>query len=377
MQNRILLIALLALSCVSTTTGNQRKIVRLAKCFMSDGDGGTRFLAGHIASNDTDSMMTADTLTCLGNVSACFDETTVETVKTCIQDNNDTDSRFLAGHVMPDDNGAGFGMGGFRPQMGRDTRAGIAMGCLQDSSKDCIKQEVRTFIQDKLPACVRTTTTALGECYKTNAETCASTCSEADIPDSNPFAGVASTNVKACQGFQNQIMDPSCEIVDCCPQCDTEFSDLMTCVGQELLMLQPEPCELSCPSESTRRRKLSTTTSKQQQYAMRNLAGHLPTEPDASTVVDECAVYLDTEEETLSADAVAAKLLDGEFIGCVADVAILVAEEQTAFAMAQDDMGNGDGNENTTDGSSGNRVLTSSVNGLVAIVVVLGLVGLM
>ncbi|CAJ1965495.1 unnamed protein product [Cylindrotheca closterium] len=366
MMNRILLIAILALSPVSYVAGNQRKIVRLAKCFANDDDtDGTRFLAGHMGNG-------TGTLACLGNVSACFDDTTVETVKTCIQDGvaaNNTGSRFLAGHTGGDGdegNGEGFGMGGFRPQKGSGrggALAGIVQGCLEEY-KDCMKEEVRTFIREKLPACVNTTTVALGECYKTNADTCSDSCSQADIPDSNPFSGASSTGVRACQGFQNQIMNPSCDIIDCCPECETEFSDLLTCVGQELLELQPEPCELTCPSESTRR-KLSTS-SELRQYATRKLAGHVATEPDAAIVVDECAVYLDTEEEALTSDAVTDKILDGEFISCVADVAILVAEEQKEFAM---DHNNGDQSAS----SSRNSVMSVTVFAAVF----LGLVGLM
>mmetsp|Transcript_4286 Transcript_4286/g.10003 ORF Transcript_4286/g.10003 Transcript_4286/m.10003 type:complete len:380 (+) Transcript_4286:1880-3019(+) len=376
-NNHILVLALLALSsCVSTVTGNQRKFMRLAKCF-----------------DDTTYPTSADTLACLGNVSTCFDETTVETVKTCIQDGIDEavaaanattttadGTRFLAGHNAGgggfknrtaglgdfDGNGTGFGSsGGFRPQkkgkMGK--LAGIVQGCLEEY-KDCIKEEVRAFIA-KLPACVNTTTVALGQCYKTNAETCASSCSTADIPDSNPFQGISSTTIKLCNGFQNQIMDPSCEIVECCPQCTTEFDELMTCVGQDLLQLKPEPCELSCP---TARRRLGEEE-RREHYVMRKLAGHLPAEPDAVTVADECAVYLDTDEETITADAVAEKILDGEFIGCVADVAILVAEEQKEYVKVHNTGGGGD----TT--SAGNPTMAVST-GLVA-VLSLGLVRIM
>ncbi|CAJ1965479.1 unnamed protein product [Cylindrotheca closterium] len=382
-MNRILLIALLALSCVSSVTGNQRKFVRLARCF-----------------NDTAYPTSGDTRTCLGNVSTCFDDTTVETVKTCIQDgiaearaNNatDGDSRFLAGHSGGGGNGnggmnngnggmnngngfgaggglggfsnrTGFGSNGFRPQKKEKLGklAGIVRGCLEEY-KDCIKEEVRSFIKNKLPACVNTTAIALGECYKTNAETCSDSCSEDDIPDENPFQGVASSGIKSCNGFQNAIMNKACGIVDCCEECDAEFQDLMTCVGQDLLKLRPEPCELTCPAESTRRSLIVLAAEQRKQYVARKLAGHLATEPDAATVVEECAVYLDTEEETLTSDAVTELLLDGEFIGCVADVAILVAEEQKEFAM--------DHNDDST--SSGNSVLT--ISGLAA--ALLSLVG--
>mmetsp|Transcript_4281 Transcript_4281/g.9994 ORF Transcript_4281/g.9994 Transcript_4281/m.9994 type:complete len:377 (+) Transcript_4281:64-1194(+) len=376
-MNRILLIALLALSsCVSTVTGNQRKFMRLAKCF-----------------NDTTYPSSAETITCLGNVSTCFDETTVDTVKTCIQDGIDEaianatsdGTRFLAGHNAGGGgggfknrtglggfggNGTGFGSGGFRPKnkgkLGK--LAGIVMGCLEEH-KECIKEEVRAFINNKLPACVNTTAVALGECYMTNAETCASSCSEADIPSSNPFEGVASSNIKACQGFQNRIMDPSCAIVDCCEECQADFDALMTCIGQDLLKLKPEPCELTCPTASTRR-----VLEERKQYVMRKLAGHLPaarwtfaTAPDAATVADECAIYLDTEEETLTADAVTEKILDGEFIGCVADVAMLVAEEQKEYTANPFPIGGGDGT------SASSHVM--AFTGLAT--VLLGLVGFM
>ncbi|KAL3926511.1 MAG: hypothetical protein SGBAC_013450 [Bacillariaceae sp.] len=355
-MNRILLIALLALSCASTANANQRAFGRLASCF-----------------NSTTYPETGDTLGCLGNVSTCFDSSTVSTIQTCIQDGiaaaqDDSGTRYLAGHTGASAEGLGafrnkpgFGSGGFRPQKAENLGklAGIVQGCLEEY-KDCIKEEVQTFVK-KLPTCVNTTAVALGQCYKTNAATCSSTCSEADIPDSNPFAGVVSSGIKSCQGFQNRIMDPSCDIVDCCEPCKDSFDELMDCIGQDILKLKPEPCDLTCPAA---RRKLG---GERKQYVERKLAGHLAVEPDAATVVDECAIYLDTEEDTLTADAVTEKILDGEFIGCVADVALLVAEEQKEFAADHNTGGSG------TDGSSSSHVMV--VTRLAA--VLLGLVGFM
>lgn len=363
MMNRILLIALLALSCcVTTVTGNQRKFFRLAKCF-----------------NDTAYPTVSEVQTCLGNVSTCFDDTTIETVKTCITDGvaelraNATDAtgdggRLLGSHSAGGGKGGGLGSAagnrtgfgnGFRPQkkgkMGK--LANVVRGCLETQA-ECIKEETRSFIKNKLPACVNTTARALGDCYITNAETCSESCSEADIPSSNPFEGVASSNIKACSGFQNRIMDPSCEIVDCCPECSAEFDALMTCIGQDLLQLKPEPCELTCPAG---RRELL----KRGHYVSRHLAGHLAQEPVADTIAEECATYLDTEEDTLTADAVTEVLLNGEFIGCVADVSILVAEEQAEFAK---DHGSGDS-------TSSANIQSMVMVGLVSFL--LGLVGLM
>lgn len=369
-MSRILLFGLLTLSGTATVTANQSKIVRLAKCFANDDDSmadGSRFLAGHMMGNGTGA---ADTLACIGNVSTCFDETTVDTVKMCIQDGvaaaNNTSTRFLAGHVaLGRGDGSGFGKGGFRPpkQGGSgkaDVLADIVKDCLEPH-KDCMKQEVRAFIA-KLPACVNTTTVALGQCFKANAQTCASTCSTADIPESNPFAGVSPTVVQACREFQDQIMDPSCEIVDCCPQCVSEFSDLMTCVGQELLELKPQTCELTCPAA---RRNLGGAAAAGRGLMRRKLAGHLATEADAAMVADECAVYLDTEEGTLTADAVTEKMLEGEFIGCVADVAILVAEEQKEFAATQNSGGTDNGTTPSSSHVVGVGVLATALLGLV------------
>jgi hypothetical protein len=99
---------------------------------------------------------------------------------------------------------------------------------------------------------------------------------------------------------------------------------------------------------------------------MRQLAGHIELEPEASTIAEECATYLDTEEETLTADAVTELITNGEFIGCVADVAILVAEEQKEFDAAHT---GGDGT-----GSSAS-IRGMAVTGLASLM--LGLVGLM
>jgi len=372
-MNRILFIALvLALGCVTSVTGNQRKFFRLARCF-----------------NDTEYETIEDTKTCLGNVSTCFDDTTIETVQTCITDGiaearanrtDDSGTRLLGSHMGGGGRGGrfnasdlgsaagergGFGSGGFRPQnrgkMGK--LASIVRGCLE-TQKECIREEVQAFI-NKLPECVNTTARALGECYKTNAESCATTCSEADIPSDNPFAGVASATIKACAGFQNRIMDPACDIVDCCPECTAEFDALMTCVGQDLLELKPEPCDLSCSADSSTRRELGVTPLRKQ-YVMRKLAGHIESAPEASIIAEECATYLDTEEETLTADAVTELITNGEFVGCVADVAILVAEEQKEFDGAHT---GGDGT-----GSSAS-IRGMAVAGLASLM--LGLAGLM
>jgi len=363
-MNRIFLIALVwALSCVPTVTGNQRKFFKLAKCF-----------------NDTAYPTAAEVKTCLGAASTCFqDDQIISDTQTCIEDGiaaaraNATDStggrflaesseitsRFLANHGGGGGKGLGSVVGnktgfgnGFRPQKGRGKMgklAGIVQGCLE-TQIECIKEEVRAFIK-KLPECINTTTVALGECYITNAGTCSDSCSQSDLPSSNPFAGETSVNIKSCNGFQNRIMNPSCEIVDCCPECSAEFDALMTCVGQDLLKLKPEPCELSCPAASTRRNLLE-----------RNLAGHIEVAPEAVTIADECAIYLDTEEETITADAVTEKILDGEFIGCVADVAILVAEEQKEF-------------DSSHGGGSSASIYGMTVAGLATFF--LGLVGLM
>jgi len=312
-------LVLLVLCSVTTVTGNQRKIFKLAKCF-----------------NNTTSV--AEAKTCLGGVSTCFaDDTTVETVKACIQEGvanlkanftaSKDNSRFLQDTTDGDDEtgGEGFGKGGFRPAKGSGVgrnrkRAGVIRSCLEPQ-RECIMEEVRAFIK-KLPECINTTAVAFGTCYRDNANSCSATCSSADIPASNPFQGADRAVIKTCSGFQNQVIDPSCQIVDCCPQCQAEYVALMSCVGQELVKLKPEPCELTCPT--TRRRNLA-----ERYYVSRKLAAK---KPNPVIVAEECAIYLDTKEETITEDAIASKILEGEFVGCVADIAILVAEEQVEFA---------------------------------------------
>jgi len=320
---RTFFLVLLVLCSINTASGNQRKIRKLAKCF-----------------NSTSYVTVAETKTCLSDLSTCFlEDTTVEVARTCVADGianlaaSKGNSRFLQDTGNDGSGGEGFGNGGFRPGKGKGSgrRAkllGVVRDCLEPV-EECIKEEVRAFIR-RLPECVNTTAVALGTCYKDNADSCSSTCSSTSIPSSNPFQGANRATIKTCDGFQDQIMNPSCTIVDCCPQCQTQFDDLMTCVGQDLIKLKPEPCDLACPA--TRRRNLA------ERYVPRTLATK---KADPAIIAEECAGYLDTEDGTITEDGIAGKILEGEFVGCVADISILVAEEQAGSAGDKDAGGKG------------------------------------
>ncbi|KAL3933791.1 MAG: hypothetical protein SGBAC_010244 [Bacillariaceae sp.] len=212
---------------------------------------------------------TTDTLTCLSAYTECFDETSVTEVQTCVSDANSTATA--------------------------DTNVTITavQGCF-GSYVTCITTEFQEII-DSLPACMNTTITDLGNCYIDNADTCNSTCSESDIPATNPYASASATSILVCQAFQSDIMDPTCDIVDCCEPCIEKFEAFMNCIAQDALSLKTAPpqsddCVVSCASS----RRLELVASIEDKIHGRVLAGHTAEKLKAEEVYGLCAKLLET-----------------------------------------------------------------------------------
>jgi hypothetical protein len=213
-----------------------------------------------------DSDAVEDTLSCLSDYTDCFDSTTISEIEICLE--SSTMEECLAPYV------------------------------------DCIQAEVQVVV-DSLPECVNTTIVALGDCYIDNASICNSTCSKDDIPQENPYEDADAASLVFCSPFQSDIMDPSCEIVDCCAECIAEFEALMNCIVQDVMELELEPpdsgdCVVSCPES---RRALSADG--------RDLQGGETENHKSEDILGECGVYLETEAGSVGG------MTEGSFQQCL------------------------------------------------------------
>lgn len=123
-----------------------------------------------------ESATTSDTLTCLSAYTECFDETSITEVQTCVADANSTAT-----------------------STGTNVTTEVR-GCF-DSYVTCITTEFQEII-DSLPACMNSSITDLANCYIDNADTCNSTCSESDIPVTNPYASASAASILVCRAFR-------------------------------------------------------------------------------------------------------------------------------------------------------------------------------
>jgi hypothetical protein len=238
----------------------------------------------------TDSDTEEATLSCLSEYTDCFDSTSISEIETCLE--SSTMEECLVPYV------------------------------------DCIKAEVEVIV-DSLPACVNTTIVALGDCYIDNASTCNSTCSMDDIPEENPYEDADASALVFCSPFQSDIMDPSCEIVDCCAECITEFEAVMNCIVQDVMELQVEPpdsgdCVLSCPAES--RRALSADG--------RDLANHdgggEMHDHKSENILGECGIYLETTDGSVGG------MGEGSFQKCLFENLFVLLPENAESSGALD-----------------------------------------
>ncbi|CAJ1943802.1 unnamed protein product [Cylindrotheca closterium] len=292
------------------------------------------------------------TLTCLSAYTECFDETSVTEVQTCVQDANATAT-----------------------STGTDITAADVQGCI-DSYVACITTEYQEII-DSLPACMNTTITDLGNCYIDNADTCNSTCSESDLPATNPYASASATSILVCQAFQSDIMDPTCEVVDCCQPCIDEFETFMNCIAQDALSLQTAPpqsgdCVVSCSSSSSRRLELVASIKEQtMQHDNRMLAGHTAEKLKAEEIYGLCAKLLETASVAASNGGggntppaipveLAQNLVEGLFQKCVVEKLDQLMDEYAT-----------ESSESSTSGAFSN-VLSFSYGSVVTLVVALG-----
>lgn len=254
---------------------------------------------------------TEDTaLTCLSGYTECFDSSSITDIVTCLgADTTDADAQMQV--------------------------------CLQPYL-ECIQAEVQVIL-DSLPECMNTTVTDLGNCYIDNASACNSTCSKDDIPETNPYENADASSLILCDAFQSDIMDPSCEIVDCCQECITEFEDVMNCIAQDILDLKSVgggECVLSC---SDSRRNLVTS-------AIRDLASHggdqdhAGEKHKAEMILGECAIHLETSAGKAGGMVDPAEtrsnMAEGAFQACLFEN-IFVLLPENAESTSADDSGAG------------------------------------
>ena len=102
----------------------------------------------------------------------------------------------------------------------------------------------------RIPTCVNSTSHALIQCARENADTCLEACLEA-VDDFVPFV----PNVlllKTCSGIQREIIGPVCETVSCCPACTDEYVEFAQCLVNDVVEFPNGPCTFECDASNDR-----------------------------------------------------------------------------------------------------------------------------
>ena len=114
-------------------------------------------------------------------------------------------------------------------------------------------EATQNLVKDTLagiPTCVNSTSRALIQCARENADTCSEACLEA-VDDFVPFV----PNVlllKTCNGIQREIVGPICETVSCCPACTDEYVDFAECLVNDVIEFPNGPCTFECTAANAR-----------------------------------------------------------------------------------------------------------------------------
>ena len=256
----------------------------------------------------TDDLTVEETVSCLSSLTSCFDESSVGTVETCILDS-----------TSAADDGSS---------------EEIADACL-GSYKTCIEEEAGDIL-DSLDPCVQATLYELGICFIDNAGTCSTTCSTDDIPPEGTFSDLTATDVANCDGIQTNIMDPTCQAIDCCVACVGAYENLMNCIVGDVLdmkVLRPpngfETCAVSCPS-SQRRLLL------QESHSNRKLVGQ---QPNANDIVSKCGHLFKSDgvdTTSIPAEILGNRLIQGDPLQCVIGEAIELSMQEQAYNANND-----------------------------------------
>lgn len=119
----------------------------------------------------------------------------------------------------------------------------------------CINGKIDNVFADQ-PNCAKESSLALSQCLLDNAESCASTCASCNW--TYAFQELVNEDFETCSNVSENLMDPMCELISCCPACLNELDALATCTAEDVLGLNTT-CNLSCNAGGGSRRLYAVT----------------------------------------------------------------------------------------------------------------------
>jgi hypothetical protein len=202
-------------------------------------------------------------------------------------------------------------------------------------SLDCVNATLQGIYADLAAAlldpCVRTTTAALRKCALENAVTCATNCSAAAQTDNRPLFfqdTLVPSDVATCGGIQSNILDPTCDVVSCCPDCLDELEAVAECVVNDVFGFTFFPCDFTC-SRAAASRKLQDSTSMSSSTSSTTTAGANSGVGILETCVDQLVPGGLTTETTITNTATAQELATrAPFFDCVVGEFFGIMEQQ-------------------------------------------------
>ena len=107
-------------------------------------------------------------------------------------------------------------------------------------------------------ACVKETVQDFVGCGMDNMDECHSPCHDAYSEDlSTLFPSITSSSVSACDAFQTDVADATCNPTSCCSVCLTQLDALLECVSNTVYKLGCDlTCSASTSTQGTRHRQL-------------------------------------------------------------------------------------------------------------------------
>jgi hypothetical protein len=110
-----------------------------------------------------------------------------------------------------------------------------ALGCF-DPYYQCLTDQINNAIA-ALPPCVSDSATSMAQCFLNNIGECLTSCATESIVGSSPYADNPFNifDLFSCPGIEDAVLQPVCNIVDCCPPCVTPLEELAECIVNDVL----------------------------------------------------------------------------------------------------------------------------------------------
>mgnify|MGYP005855580073 CR=1 FL=1 len=162
-----------------------------------------------------------------------------------------------------------------------------ALDCF-DPYHACITERVNAALAG-LPACVRESSMALAECMISNVGLCLTSCAGSTWGngDGSPFDDLNVFDLFTCKGIERNLLQPMCDVVECCEPCLDPLANVAECVVNDVLDFGfwERECIFTCekqPADNTRRdlRAVSpqtiTTLSAEAEHVYLTCRGRVP-----------------------------------------------------------------------------------------------------